>query len=49
MDGLDGAVQTDPQANLLQGQIWLFGQQRTHFAAVGIKNNGLATASVMLG
>ena len=49
MDGLDGAVQTDSGANFLQSQIRLLGEQRTHFAAVEIKDDGFASATVMLG
>ena len=49
MDSLDGAIQADPGADFLQSQIRLLGEQRTHFAAVGIKDDGFASATVMLG
>ena len=49
MDGLDGAFQGEPDADFLKGEIGLFGKKKTHPAAMGVDDEGLAAAAMMTG
>ena len=49
MDGLDGASKPKAGPDLLKGEIGLFGKEETHFAAVGVENDGFAAAAMMTG
>lgn len=47
VDGLNGAGQIQSDADLFEGKIGPLGQKRTHLAAVGVDNDGFATAAVV--
>ncbi len=49
MDGLDGALQGEPDADFLKREIGVFLQQKAHVAAMAVENDRLATAAVMTG
>lgn len=49
MDGLDGAAEAKTGADLLKGEIGLFGKQGADLTAVGIDNDGFAPAAMVAG
>jgi hypothetical protein len=49
VNGLDGAFKSKAGPDLLKSEIGLFGQEKTHFATVGVENDGLAAAAMMPG
>ena len=49
VDGLDGASQAKERPDLLKGEIGLFGKEKTHLAAMGVDNEGLAAAAMVTG
>ena len=49
MDGLKGTLESHRLPQFLQGEIVLFGQQRTHLAAVDGNNHRLAPGITMPG
>lgn len=49
VDRLDRALKTETLTNFLQSQIRLFGNQSTQLTAMRVENDGLASATMMLG
>lgn len=49
MDGLNGASQTQASPDLLKSEIGLFDQKKAQIAAMGVDNEGLATAAMVTG
>ena len=49
MNGLDGAFETESDADFLEGEIGLLGNEGAKFAAVGVENDGLAAAAMVAG
>jgi hypothetical protein len=49
VDGLDGACQTQASPDLLKSEIGLFDQKKAQLAAMGVDNEGLATAAMVTG
>jgi len=47
VDGLNGAFESETDADFLKGQIRLLGDEGPQFAAVGIEDDGLTTAAMM--
>jgi hypothetical protein len=47
VDGLNGAGQIQLNADLFEGEIGALCQKRAHLAAVGVDNDGFATAAVV--
>jgi hypothetical protein len=46
---LDGASQPQSSADLLKGEIGLFGKEKTHLAAMGVDDKGFAATAMMTG
>ena len=49
MDGLDGASQAQAGPYLLKGEIGFFDQKKAQLAAMGVDDEGLATAAMVTG
>ncbi|MEI8123535.1 MAG: hypothetical protein WCI20_16050 [bacterium] len=49
MDGLNGASQAQASPYLLESEIGLFDQKKAQLAAMGVDNEGLATAPMVTG
>ncbi len=49
MDGLDGASQIQASPDLLKSEIGLFDQKKAQLAAMGVDNEGLASAAMVTG
>jgi UDP-N-acetyl-D-mannosaminuronate dehydrogenase len=47
VDGLDSASQPQVSPDLLKSEIGLFGQKKAQLAAMGLGNEGLATAAMV--
>ena len=49
VNGLDGAFQIQASPDLLKSEIGVFDQKKAQLAAMGVDNEGLATAPMMTG